>query len=156
MTERRRILAVAAALLCAGMASAQTTVAAAGGEAGAVSFTVGQPFYQTATSDAGSLTAGVQQAYTISVVDGIDNTQIKLEAEVYPNPVTDRLTLSVVDASDSNLHYTLTDNNSRTLATADIADAQTSIDMTRYVQGVYFLRVDDGERVVKTFKIVKN
>ena len=156
MTEKRRILAVAAVLFCASAATAQTTVATSGGEAGTVSFTVGQPFYETATSDAGSLAAGVQQAYTISVVDGIENTQISLEAEVYPNPVTDRLNLRVVDASDSALHYTLPDTNGRTLEIDDIQDALSAIDMSQFVQGVYFLRVDNGERVVKTFKIVKN
>ena len=153
---RRIIFPAVALLFCAAAANAQTAVATAGGEAGTVSFTVGQPFVEVAESNAGSLAPGVQQAYAISVVDGIDNEQISLEAEVYPNPVIDRLTLRVADANMAALRYTLTDNNGRILETADIAEAQTSIDMAQYVQGVYFLRVDDGNVVVKTFKIVKN
>lgn len=150
------ILAAAAMLLCTGAATAQTSVATAGGEAGTVSFTVGQPFYQTATSDAGSLAAGVQQAYDISVVDGIENTQITLEAEVYPNPVVDRLTLRVDNTDAATLRYTLTDNNGRTIVADNVADAQTAIEMSSFAQGVYFLRVDNGETALKTFKIVKN
>ncbi len=142
--------------LTGAIAEAQTTVTVTGGEAGTMSFTVGQPFYQTATSDAGSLAAGVQQAYAISIVDGIENSQISLEAEVFPNPVVDRLNLRVENTADATLRYMLTDNNGRTLASDGIADVQTAIDMTLYVQGAYFLRVDDGERVVKTFKIIKN
>ena len=142
--------------LTGAIAEAQTTVTVTGGEAGTMSFTVGQPFYQTVTSDAGSLAAGVQQAYAISIVDGIENSQISLEAEVFPNPVVDRLNLRVENAADATLRYMLTDNNGRTLASDGIADVQTAIDMTLYVQGAYFLRVDDGERVVKTFKIIKN
>ena len=142
--------------LTGAIAEAQTSVTVTGGEAGTMSFSVGQPLYQTATSDAGSLAAGVQQAYAISIVDGIENSQISLETEVFPNPVVDHLNLRVENAADATLRYTLTDNNGRTLASDGIAGAQTAIDMTLYVQGVYFLRVDDGERVVKTFKIVKN
>ncbi len=150
------ILLMTAMALTGAIAEAQTTVTVTGGEAGTMSFTVGQPFYQTATSDAGSLAAGVQQAYAISIVDGIENSQISLEAEVFPNPVVDRLNLRVENTADATLRYMLTDNNGRTLASDGIADVQTAIDMTLYVQGAYFLRVDDGERVVKTFKIIKN
>ncbi|MBO7145637.1 MAG: T9SS type A sorting domain-containing protein [Salinivirgaceae bacterium] len=154
---KRIILALGSLMLfCIETVNAQTTVATAGGEAGTVSFTVGQPFVEVSRSDAGSITPGVQQAYAISIIDGIDNKQISLEAEVYPNPVVDRLTLRVADADMAALRYTLTDNNGRTLETADIAEVQTSIDMARYVQGVYFLCVDDGNALVKTFKIVKN
>ena len=142
--------------LTGAIAKAQTAVTVAGGEAGTMSFTVGQPFYQTATSDAGSLAAGVQQSYTISVADGIENSQISLEAEVFPNPVVDRLNLRVENAADATLRYILTDNNGRTLATNGIDDAQTAINMAQYVQGVYFLHIKNSERVVKTYKIVKN
>ena len=130
----RKILFAAALLFTAGAASAQTAVATAGGEAGTVSYTIGQPFVETAQSDAGSLAPGVQQAY--------------------PNPVADRLTLSVAD-TDKALRYTLTDNNGRALATSEIANAITEIDMANLVPAVYFLRVDDGNVMVRTFKIVK-
>ena len=116
---------------------------------------VGQPFVAPATSDAGSITPGVQQAYAITVVDGIENTQISLEAEVYPNPVTDRLTLRVDNTDAATLRFTLTDANGRTIAADNIVDAQTAIDMSNLAQGVYFLRVDNGEMTLKTFKIVK-
>ncbi|MBO4603351.1 MAG: T9SS type A sorting domain-containing protein [Salinivirgaceae bacterium] len=154
---KKALKTIPAIALLAGAAhcQAQTTVTTAGGEAGTVSFTVGQTFVAPASSDAGSITPGVQQAYEISVVNGIENTQISLEAEVYPNPTADRLTLSVVDTDAATLHYTLTDANGRTIAAADIIDAQTSIDMGRLTPAVYLLRVDDGAKALKTFRIVK-
>lgn len=152
---RRMILLLASVALLGAKANAQSTVATTGGEAGTVSYTVGQTFVAPATSDAGSLTPGVQQAYAITVVDGIENTQISLEAEVYPNPVTDRLTLRVDNTDAATLRFTLTDANGRTIAADNIVDAQTSIDMSNLAQGVYFLRVDNGEMALKTFKIVK-
>ena len=151
----RKILFAAALLFTAGAASAQTAVATAGGEAGTVSYTVGQPFVETAQSDAGSLAPGVQQAYTITTVEvGVGDVAANIALSAYPNPVADRLTLSVAD-TDKALRYTLTDNSGRTLATSEIADAITEIDMANLVPAVYFLRVDDGNVMVRTFKIVK-
>lgn len=151
----RKILFAAALLFTAGAASAQTAVATAGGEAGTVSYTVGQPFVETAQSDAGSLAPGVQQAYTITTVEvGVGGVAANIALSAYPNPVADRLTLSVAD-TDKALRYTLTDNNGRTLATSEIANAQTQIDMANLVPAVYFLRVDDENVMVRTFKIVK-
>jgi hypothetical protein len=134
---------------------AQTAVTTAGGEAGTMSYSVGQPFVGVAESNAGSLTAGVQQAYAITVVDGIENTKISLSAEVFPNPVADRLNLRVDNLDSATLRYTLTDNNGRTIATDIIVDALTAIEMDNLVQGIYFVYVTDGETLLKTFKIVK-
>ena len=156
--EALKLIPALALLMGAAHCQAQTAVATAGGEAGTMSYTVGQPFVEVAESEAGSLTSGVQQAYTITVIDdntGLSDSQITLAAEVYPNPVADRLNLRVDGTDITNLRYTLTDNNGRTLASADIADTQTAIEMSNLVQGVYFLRVTDGETPLKTFKIVK-
>ena len=150
-----RLIPAFALLACAANCQAQTAVVAAGGEAGTMSFTVGQIAVEPAESATGSLTPGVQQAYQITVVDGIAETQISLEAAVYPNPTADWLTLRVDDTNAANLRYTLTDANGRNIAAADIADAQTAIDMANLAQGIYFLRVDNGESPLKTFKIVK-
>ena len=145
----------ALAFMAAVGAQAQTAVATAGGQAGTVSYTVGQPFVEATASDAGSLTPGVQQAYEITIVEvGVADRLVTLEAAVYPNPVTDRLVLRV-DNIETAMRYALTDANGRTIAANSIVDAQTSIEMGNLAQGVYFLRVDDTDAAVRTFKIVK-
>ena len=136
-------------------ANAQTAVATAGGEAGTVSYTVGQVFVDVATSDKGSVAPGVQQAYEITIVEvGVADRLVTLEAAVYPNPVTDRLVLRVDDTAAA-LRYILTDANGRAITTDNIVDAQTAIDMGRLTPAMYLLRVDDGAKSVKTFRIVK-
>ena len=151
--KRRLILLMAFVALIGAKADAQTAVATAGGEAGTVSYTVGQTFVDVAVSDKGSLTPGVQQAYEITIIDGVDDRQVTLEAAVDPNPGTDRLVLRV---DDTDLRYSLTDVNGRAIAADNIIDVQTSIEMGNLAHGVYFLRVDNGKNMVKTFKIVKN
>ena len=156
--EALKLIPALALLMGAAHCHAQTAVATAGGEAGTMSFTVGQPFVEVAESDAGSLTQGVQQAYQITVVEvGVPElaAAVTLEAEVYPNPVADRLNLRVDNLESTRLRYALTDNNGRTLASADITVALTAIEMSTLVQGIYFLRVTNSETALKTFKIVK-
>ena len=153
--KRRLILLMAFVALIGAKANAQTAVATAGGEAGTVSYTVGQVFVDVATSDKGSVAPGVQQAYEITIVEvGVADRLVTLEAAVYPNPVTDRLVLRVDDTATA-LRYILTDANGRAIATDNIVDAQTGIEMGNLAQGVYFLRVDDGNAAVRTFKVVK-
>ncbi|MBO7495891.1 MAG: T9SS type A sorting domain-containing protein [Salinivirgaceae bacterium] len=152
--KRRLILLLAVVTMIGVETKAQTAVVTAGGEAGTVSFSVGQTFVEVAESGNGSLTSGVQQTYEIIVVDGIHNRQVTLEAAVYPNPVTDRLVLRVYDTL-ATLRYTLTDANGRNLVSADISDEQTTIEMDRFAQGVYFVRVTDGDAAMRTFKVVK-
>lgn len=153
--KRRLILLMAFVALIGAKANAQTSVATAGGEAGTVSYTVGQVFVDVATSDKGSIAPGVQQAYEITIVEvGVADRLVTLEAAVYPNPVTDRLVLRVDDTAAA-LRYILTDANGRAIATDNIVDAQTGIEMGNLAQGVYFLRVDDGNAAVRTFKVVK-
>ena len=144
-----------ALLAFAAHCQAQTSVATAGGEAGTISYTVGQTFVDVATSNTGSITPGVQQAYEITVVEvGVADRLVTLEAAVYPNPVTDRLVLRV-DNTTTALHYSLTDVNGRTITNDNIVDEQNSIEMSNLAQGIYFVRVSDGDTAVRTFKVVK-
>jgi hypothetical protein len=73
---------------------AQESVNTAGGNAsgsgGSVSYSVGQIVYTTNTGDNGTVAQGVQQAYEISAVTGIEEANnISLIVSAYPNPTTD-------------------------------------------------------------------
>ena len=153
--EVRKLIPAMALFLSATAANAQTAVTTAGGEAGTLSYTVGQPFYEAATTDAGSLTPGVQQAYVITTVEvGVPETAASLTLEAYPNPTPDNLTLRC--EANAALRYTLTDANGRTLLAGDTNSDLTTIGMSQFTPGIYLLRVDDGNVMVKTFRIVKN
>ena len=140
---------------------AQNTIPATGGNAtgagGTSSYTVGQVVYNTYNGTNGSAAQGVQQPFEISVVTGIEEALgISLEIMVYPNPTTDFLTLSVDNFEASNLSYYLYDINGRLLETKKLEGKQTSIAMSNLVPATYFLKVSEGSKELRTFKIIKN
>ena len=138
---------------------AQTSVNATGsnasGSGGSVSYSVGQVVYTNNTGTNGSVAQGVQQPFEIFTV-GIKETELNIFLTVFPNPTTDYLTLSIDDFDISNLSYQLYDMNGKLLQNAKITGNQTSIVMSNLVPANYFVKVIQGNKEVKTFKIIKN
>jgi len=140
---------------------AQTSVNATGsnasGSGGSASYSVGQVVYTTNTGTNGSVSEGVQQPFEISVVTGLEEAKgINLSVTAYPNPTTDYLTLSIADFDASKLSYQLYDMNGKLLQNEKITGNQTSIVMSNLVPATYFVKVIQGNKEVKTFKIIKN
>lgn len=146
---------------------AQNAGVASGGEAegngGTVSYTVGQTFYQANTAESVTISEGVQQAYEISVVSGVNLALFNLEVSTYPNPTSNFLTLKVAH-STSNLHeeiwFSLYSITGEKLLHQPISSDETRIEMQRYVSGIYLLNVENigsaSAQKIKTFKIIKN
>ena len=138
---------------------AQTSVNATGsnasGSGGSVSYSVGQVVYTNNTGTNGSVAQGVQQPFEIFTV-GMKETELNIFLTVFPNPTTDYLTLSIDDFDISNLSYQLYDMNGELLQNAKITGNQTSIVMSNLVPANYFVKVIQGNKKVKTFKIIKN
>ncbi len=139
---------------------AQESVNAAGGKAsgngGSVSYSVGQVAYQTHSGPDGSVAEGVQQPYEISVVTGIEEAiGVTLSFTAYPNPTTDYLQLKVESVKLKDLSFRLYDMQGKLLQDEKITDNQTSIVMSNLVPAIYFVKVFQGKREVKTFKIIK-
>jgi hypothetical protein len=140
---------------------AQETIPATGGNAlgsgGSMSYSVGQVVYTTNTGTNGSVAQGVQQPYEISIVIGIEEAKgIKLTISAFPNPTTDFLTLKVENYDKENLSYQLFDMQGKFLENKKITDNQTSIVISNLVPATYFVKVTEGNKEVKTFKIIKN
>ena len=140
---------------------AQESVNATGGNAsgsgGSASYSVGQVVYTTHTGTSGSVAEGVQQPYEISVVTGLEEAQsINLSVTAYPNPTTDYLTLRIDEFEISNLSFQLYDMNGKLLQNEKITGNQTSIVMSNLLPATYFVKVIQGNKEVKTFKIIKN
>ena len=158
MKHKKTITSVAFLLMGLGGLHAQESSTAAGGEAtgtgGTSSYSVGQVVYTTATGTNGSLAQGVQQPYEISVTIGIKETSINLELSVYPNPTTDYLTLKVDDFE--TLNFQLIDLQGKIIANKKVTNATTIIKMEELAKALYFLNVTKNNKVVKSFKIIKN
>lgn len=129
----------------------------ASGSGGSVSYSVGQVVYTINTGINGSVTEGVQQPYEISVVVGIEQAKgINLICRAFPNPATDFLTLEVEIPDNEDLFFQLYDIMGKLLVSKKLIDLKTTIPMTNLPPATYFLKVTDNQKVVKTFKIIKN
>ncbi|MFH2141690.1 MAG: T9SS type A sorting domain-containing protein [Bacteroidota bacterium] len=140
---------------------AQTSVNATGsnatGSGGSASFSVGQVTYQTHTGTNGSVAEGVQQPYEISVVIGIEEAKgVSMKCFAFPNPATDILTLKIEGDIKSQCTITLYDLNGNLLENKKSEGLETIISMKNLVPATYFLKVEQGEKEIQSFKIVKN
>ena len=140
---------------------AQNAIPASGGNAsgsgGTVSYTVGQTIYTTNSGMNGTVSQGVQQPYEILTVFVSEETkEISLECSAFPNPVDDYIKLKVKNITEENLSYLLYDISGKLLLTQKIINAETLISMNNLPAAVYFLKINDNNKEVKTFKIIKN
>ncbi|MFT6002117.1 MAG: hypothetical protein ACI95T_000875 [Flavobacteriales bacterium] len=158
MKHKKIITSFAFLLLGLGGLHAQESPTAAGGEAtgtgGTSSYSVGQVVYTTATGTNGSLAQGVQKPYEIFVTIGIKETSINLELSVYPNPTTDYLTLKLDEFE--TLNFQLIDLQGKIIENKKISSTTTSINVENLPKALYFLNVTKNNKVVKSFKIIKN
>jgi hypothetical protein len=140
---------------------AQQTNPASGGNAtgagGSVSYTTGQITYAALSGTNGSLIQGVQQPYEISVITAIEELSgISLNCSVYPNPTTDYVVLKIGNYDKTGLVYQLTDNKGNILENKRIDTDELIISMRNNPSSIYFLKITDQKRTLKTFKIIKN
>ena len=158
--KTKLIALLAAGLLWAGLVNAQQATTATGGDAsgsgGTVAYSVGQIVYTTNTGANGSVAQGVQQAYEISIVTGLEDTQISLNMQAYPNPTTDYLTLNVGNFELSTLNFQLYDISGKLIESRKIISSTETIAMGNLSSATYFLKVSTNNNEVKSFKIIKN
>jgi hypothetical protein len=137
---------------------AQQAISASGSDAsgtgGSVSYTVGQVAYTSASGTEGSVSQGVQQAYQITVIEGVDQAGIELQLQAYPNPTADFLTLQTEKIPEKCEAY-LYNLNGELLTIFSVESTQTSIDMSGLPTSEYILKVVSDSKSVKIFRIIK-
>ena len=141
-------------------AQAQQATTATGSDAtgsgGTASYTIGQVAYTTSSGNNGSVSAGVQQAYTITATTGVDETNFKLKVSVYPNPTTDLLVLNINELKE-DYSYQVRDLSGKLLTNGQLASKQTQLDFSSYAAGSYYVNIITNQnKIVKTFQIIKN
>ncbi len=142
-------------------AQAQNSINATGGttsgDGGSVTYSVGQVFYTTYSSDNGAVSEGVQKPYEIYGVIAIKETEgIDLNVSTYPNPTTDILQLKIDNNELENVAYQLFDVSGNLLKMSDINGSIKQIDMSSYQSGIYFIKIISENQSIKEFKIIKN
>lgn len=138
---------------------AQATNSATGdnaaGSGGSVSYTIGQITCSTLSGSNGTVAQGIQQPYEISVVTAIKNTE-GITFSLYPNPTNGIVKLVIRTKDFYNLKFQLYDLNGILFQEKEINSEETEISMDRLLPSIYFLKVMNGSKEVKTFKIIKN
>jgi hypothetical protein len=137
--------------------SVNSTGGNASGSGGSASYSVGQAVYTSNTETGGTVAQGVQQPYEIWVETTIEEAKgINLLVTAYPNPTTDYLTLRIDEFDISNLSYQLYDMQGKLLRNEKITSNQTRIVMSNLAPATYSVKVVQGNKEIKTFKIVKH
>jgi len=139
---------------------AQHTVPATGGIAtgsgGKVSYTIGQIDYYKNAGASGVITQGVQQHYEIIVITTAKQAkEISLVCSVYPNPTNGFLKLILKGYKSENLTYQIYNINGELITSEVVRGNETSISIGNSMTGIYFLKVSDNQKEIKTFKIIK-
>ncbi len=158
--KSRPILLLVAGMFWAGLAQAQESVNASGGDAigsgGTVAYSVGQVVYTTNSDATGTVSQGVQQAYQI-LTTGIKETEMNISLSVFPNPTADNLTLQIRDYNNEKLSYQLYDMQGKLLNNRQVTAQQTQINTSSLPPATYFINVVNQEnKKVQSFKIIKN
>ena len=160
MNEKSKIIVLLLLGLGLKTANAQIAVIATGGDAlsreGTVAYTIGQIIYTTNTGANGSVAQGVQQAFEISIVEGLLEVKgMNIKVSAYPNPTTDFLNLKVEKYDNANLSYQLFDMDGKLLETNKLKGDQTIIGMSHLASATYFVRIIQDNQKIKVFKIIK-
>lgn len=133
-----------------------TTGGNATGSSCSVSYSIGQVFYKTQTGSNGGMYEGVQQPYTISVVQTTTEAkETNLSILVYPNPATDILNLIVDNYSRGNMAYSVSDIQGKILQQFRITGSKTSINMAQFPPSTYIVNLIDDIHLIKSFKVIK-
>jgi hypothetical protein len=126
------------------------------GTGGSFSYTVGQIDYVAATGTNGSISQGVQQPFEFFTLGTNDYPAILLQAVAYPNPTTENVNLVVSNYSLENLEFELYDVSGKIILNQKITTSETLISMKNFSTGSYFIAVNENNKKLKTFKIIKN
>ena len=129
------------------------------GSGGSISYSIGQIDYITTTGTTGSVSQGLQQPFEISTLSGQEFTQINLQMIVYPNPAVSIVNLKI-DASETfnieSMSYQLFDISGKEIFNQKITDSETQISLENLSSAIYFLKVSESDKTIKSFRIIKN
>ena len=137
----------------------QQIVASSGGsiqsENISLSWTLGEPVIKTIEGNNYTLTQGFHQSNLI--VTEIKNMPfLSYDINVYPNPVVTTLTIHIEKTDISNMSFTIINSSGAIIKSGTINDNNTRIPVQEFVSAIYFLKIFNENKSVKTFKIVKH
>jgi hypothetical protein len=119
-----------------------------------ISYSIGEMAIETFSSPNKLLTQGFQQN-NLFAVSIRELKELDFEISVYPNPVQDIVTLQIPAEKMGGKQYKLYDTNGKLLEIKSLEEAETKISFSQLIPAAYLLKICEGEKELKTVKIVK-
>lgn len=140
---------------------AQKNTVAAGGDIGntngSLSFSVGQVFYTHHNNPDASKNAGVQQPIEFFTVSTSNKNLSEIELTLFPNPSSRNINLHIKNFDGKECQLRLFSMTGAELLSRKIQSSETTLELDKFAQGSYILRVEDqNHEELKTFRVVKN
>ncbi len=159
MEKYRQLILTTFILLLGISASAQKNTVAAGGVSsgtgGSVAYSIGQIDFRTQSSATGNITQGLQQPYEIFTT-GISSFERELNFSVFPNPTSGEITIQTNESLSNQTHFELFDGKGKRILKNRIFQQSSSLDLSVFASGSYFLTIRDNQQGIKNFTIIKN
>jgi hypothetical protein len=127
------------------------------GTGGTFAYSVGQTVYTAQSNSTTSLSQGVQQVFEISLITGIEEEEVfDLAVTVFPNPTSNFLIVDIKNYSPgTTMEIILFDIKGQEVQRKQVTDVQTQLQMEHLASAVYILKLTQGNKQVKAFKVIK-
>jgi hypothetical protein len=140
---------------------AQTSVNATGttvsSSSGSNSYSVGQVVYSINSTIPYSITQGVQQPYTILDASNVEELNSNLVINVFPNPTTQDIIITLVEPSDDILEYHLINELGKVIESGVMNEHMTQISITHLAVSNLRLQIVNKQygNILKSFNLIK-
>jgi hypothetical protein len=153
-----RIRLLARAILATTTVRGQEAITSAGdiaqNDGYILSWGVGEVAIETFAQGDYILTQGFQQT-KLEVVSITDFDEQGIGIVAYPNPTSDFVTLKFQEENLADYEYQVLNAEGRALVQDHFKNDATEVSFINREAGVYFIRILDGLKPIKTFKIVR-
>ena len=128
------------------------------GTGGTVDYSIGQAIFTTASGSNGAISQGIQQPFIIQSVTAIENVDISMYFNVYPNPTQDYVILNIGKEyiPQEGSFYSIFNINGELIKKGQISGRETQIPMNELESATYLIKTFLNNTEVKIFRIIKN
>lgn len=86
---------------------------------------------------------------------GISTTENMLQVSVYPNPATDKITITIPEYNNNNYSATITTITGNTILSQPVNTATITISVADYPAGIYYISISNNNGQTWVGKVVK-
>lgn len=124
------------------------------GNGGSIDYSVGLIVHKELEGPDGSISQGVQVSK--EVLTHVEEIHFSSLISVYPNPVSDKLTLNFSKYYSAKISCSIMSITGETLKEETFDFTNNTINLESLSAGIYFLRLKSAAHISHTIKIIKN